>query len=323
MSYTQVYPNFNVWYDADGTPLNGGTVYIGQGGLDPESNPITVYFDTALTVPASQPLNTLNGYIENGGTPANIYIPNSVTSYSIRSKNSAGTTIFNALNVETLGINFGYPTAPTGKSYFNSSSPSNEQDYIDQDSSGTLYQFYANGALADGGFNGVQGNNGTFNTDVTVGGVSVRSGSILNSGTIDNARLPSPMTNDINNSNTDTDTLTINTTLTSDGVTDLNGNIKSSNGQVASAWVSFDGTATPSINDQYNVASITDNGTGDYTINFDTALPNANYAIRIASNQPFHTITSKTTSNFRLAVQNFSFNPVDPTILDLVVFCKQ
>lgn len=47
----------------------------------------------------------------------------------------------------------------------------------------------------------------------------------------------------------------------------------------AKAWVNFDGTvsAASMIRDSYNVASITDNGEADYTINFATALPSANY----------------------------------------------
>jgi len=45
------------------------------------------------------------------------------------------------------------------------------------------------------------------------------------------------------------------------------------------AWVNFDGTGTVSIRESGNVSSITDNGTGDYTINFATALPDANYAV--------------------------------------------
>ena len=43
------------------------------------------------------------------------------------------------------------------------------------------------------------------------------------------------------------------------------------------AWVNFDGTGTPSIRASGNVSSITDNGTGDQTINFTTAMPDANY----------------------------------------------
>jgi hypothetical protein len=44
------------------------------------------------------------------------------------------------------------------------------------------------------------------------------------------------------------------------------------------AWVNFNGTGTVAIRAAGNVTSITDNGTGDYTVNFTTALPDANYA---------------------------------------------
>ncbi|WFP74494.1 hypothetical protein [Mesorhizobium sp. WSM4906] len=48
---------------------------------------------------------------------------------------------------------------------------------------------------------------------------------------------------------------------------------------VARAWVNFDGTGTIAIRDSHNVSSITDNGTGAYTVNFASAMPNANYAV--------------------------------------------
>ena len=47
----------------------------------------------------------------------------------------------------------------------------------------------------------------------------------------------------------------------------------------AKAWINFDGTGTVAIRAAFNVSSITDNGTGDYTLNFTTALSDANYAI--------------------------------------------
>lgn len=47
---------------------------------------------------------------------------------------------------------------------------------------------------------------------------------------------------------------------------------------IAKAWVNFNGTGTVAIRAQYNVSSITDNGVGDYTINFTTALAGANYS---------------------------------------------
>jgi hypothetical protein len=46
----------------------------------------------------------------------------------------------------------------------------------------------------------------------------------------------------------------------------------------ARAWVNFNGTGTVAIRASGNVSSITDNSTGDYTVNFATALPDANYA---------------------------------------------
>ena len=45
------------------------------------------------------------------------------------------------------------------------------------------------------------------------------------------------------------------------------------------AWVNFNGTGTVAIRSSGNVSSITDNGTGDYTVNFTTAMPDANYAV--------------------------------------------
>jgi len=58
------------------------------------------------------------------------------------------------------------------------------------------------------------------------------------------------------------------------------------------AWVNFDGTG-PTIRESGNVSSITDNGTGDYTVNFATNMPDANYSA-VASATNFSTnINSK------------------------------
>jgi hypothetical protein len=49
------------------------------------------------------------------------------------------------------------------------------------------------------------------------------------------------------------------------------------------AWVNFNGTGTVAIRGSGNVSSITDNNTGDYTVNFTTAMPDANYSISVSS----------------------------------------
>ena len=46
----------------------------------------------------------------------------------------------------------------------------------------------------------------------------------------------------------------------------------------AKAWVNFNGTGTVAIRRAFNVSSITDNSTGNYTVNFTTAMADANYA---------------------------------------------
>lgn len=69
--------------------------------------------------------------------------------------------------------------------------------------------------------------------------------------------------------------ITLGTGLSMSGTT-LNGTDSQA---IAKAWVNFNGTGTVAIRDSFNVSSITDNGTGDYTINFTSALANANYAV--------------------------------------------
>lgn len=51
------------------------------------------------------------------------------------------------------------------------------------------------------------------------------------------------------------------------------------------AWVNFNGTGTVAIRASGNVSSITDNGTGDYTVNFTTAMPDANYSAVITAQE--------------------------------------
>jgi hypothetical protein len=50
-------------------------------------------------------------------------------------------------------------------------------------------------------------------------------------------------------------------------------------GTFCRAWVNFNGTGTVAIRASFNVSSITDNGTGDYTVNFTTAMPDANFSV--------------------------------------------
>ena len=65
----------------------------------------------------------------------------------------------------------------------------------------------------------------------------------------------------------------------SDGTGAEEGQLKEENNRLAKAWCRFDGSAAAAsmIDDSYNVSSMTDNGTGDYSINFSTAMASTNY----------------------------------------------
>lgn len=70
----------------------------------------------------------------------------------------------------------------------------------------------------------------------------------------------------------------------------------------ALAWVNFNGENTVAIRSSYNVSSITDNGTGDYTVNFATALTDANYSASLS-------LSNKSTSNQAVMIGQLNCNP--------------
>ena len=73
MALTQVTGPYPIFTDLDGTPLDDGYLYIGEINQDPEQNPIQVFWDANLTIPATQPIRTSNGYAYRNGTPALLY----------------------------------------------------------------------------------------------------------------------------------------------------------------------------------------------------------------------------------------------------------
>lgn len=84
---TQVNNPFDVFFDSDGTPLENGYIYLGTYGLNPEVNPVAVFWDKARNIPASQPIRTLGGSPVRNGTPSNIYIAETLYSITVKDKN--------------------------------------------------------------------------------------------------------------------------------------------------------------------------------------------------------------------------------------------
>lgn len=95
MAANQVREPFVTIPDTDGSPLNNGYVYIGTSGLDPIANAITVYWDLALSIPAAQPIRTINGFFSRSGSPGTLYVD--ADDYSILVRNKNLVQIYNSL----------------------------------------------------------------------------------------------------------------------------------------------------------------------------------------------------------------------------------
>jgi polygalacturonase len=97
MSAYLIQTPFPLFSSTDGTPLENGYVWIGQANLDAVTNPITAYFDQALTLVAPQPLRTTAGYITYSGSPAKLYIDGFNFSITVKDKN--GSLVYSDANV--------------------------------------------------------------------------------------------------------------------------------------------------------------------------------------------------------------------------------
>jgi len=101
-------------------------------------------------------------------------------------------------------------------------------------------------------------------------------------------------------------------------------------GTFCRAWVNFNGTGTVAIRASFNVSSITDNGTGNYTVNFTTAMPDGNYSIaqtlfaQASSNDGGVAViawgTTPSTTSFNMVTDQRSVGEYDPTIVCFSVF---
>ena len=100
--------------------------------------------------------------------------------------------------------------------------------------------------------------------------------------------------------------------------------------RLCAAWVNFNGIGTVAIRGSYNVSSITDHGTGDYTTNFTTALADGNYSQAVNAGVSGATIgldvgnlayAAPTASAFRWCARNSSSGAaIDPTYVSVQIF---
>ena len=99
-------------------------------------------------------------------------------------------------------------------------------------------------------------------------------------------------------------------------------------GTFCRAFVNFNGTGTVAIRASFNVSSITDNGTGTYTVNFATAMPDANYSVVATSGGTSGSITARidnptnitTTTAGPFLCLNTSFVVQDVLFVNVAIF---
>ena len=129
-----------------------------------------------------------------------------------------------------------------------------------------------------------------------------------------------------------TNTITLPASTGTAIISDASANIQfnSGYGSVATAygcraWVNFNGTGTVAIRASGNVTSITDNGTGNYTVNFTTAMTDANYSatasgFRTAGNEAIVTTDTYTTSALTINCVGGTGTEADFSIVSVAVF---
>lgn len=143
MPVQQIREPISVYTDTDGTPLEDGYIYVGESGLNPQTNPISVYWDINLTIPAGN-IRTKGGYPTNNGSPGRLFISED---YSVLVKNKLGEIIYSVLEntdsvfstitrVDTI-FNQGILTWDTDEDYLKDVSFVADQGIIWKDLEGT------------------------------------------------------------------------------------------------------------------------------------------------------------------------------------------
>jgi hypothetical protein len=91
---------------------------------------------------------------------------------------------------------------------------------------------------------------------------------------------------------------------------------------LAKAWVNFNGTGTVAIRASLNVSSITDRGTGAYTMNFSTSMPDSNYSavFGVTGTNAYEVFGGRSSSAYQINTENNSYTQFDADQINITIF---
>ena len=113
---------FPVFFGTDGHPINGGFIYIGNPDLPPQTNQKAVYWDQALTIPASQPLRIIAGRVDRNGSPALLFTDGD---YAIELQDANMNTIYTVNSTQASEWEDLQPGPGNGSYFSNGTAPIN------------------------------------------------------------------------------------------------------------------------------------------------------------------------------------------------------
>ena len=320
-------------FGSDGAPLVGGKIFTYAGGT---STPIATYTDYTAGTANTNPIildslgqaniwlltNTSYKFIVKTATDVLLYtVDNIITPIDITTFASPppiGNTTPNTGAFTTLTASGAVTFTGTGATKVNAGTtaerPTPSNGMIRYNTTTSLLEAYIGSAWT---------NVGSVLSVAT--GTGLTGGPITGTGTIAIDSTVATLTG--------TQTLT-NKTLTTPNIDSAQFATVSGTAPIypCRAWVNFNGSGTVAINANGNVSSITDNGTGDYTVNFTTAMPDANYSVsgmakssdtagtRMAAMQLIADATATSTSFVRVTVQADNTTTRDGNPVSVAIF---
>lgn len=244
---------FPIFNDTDGSPLDAGFIYFGEVNKNAITSPIAIFYDAALTMPAENPTRTRNGFVHKNGALRQIFCAEPLISIAVENKRKE--IVWNAPNVN---LNPGVTTdavidTASGKSQAEINADTlraseNLDDLENKEQARDNLEVYSKEHIDEKTGQATEENQGT---------AKVASEEIAKALTDDTTIITPKKT-----------PFAVKASLNAAGDAPV---------YACRAWVCFSG-ATGTIKAKGNIESITRNGVGDYTINFENEMPNDDYA---------------------------------------------